>query len=513
MPHDVFISYPHQDKTTADAACARLEAEGIRCWIAPRDVPGGTEWAAAIVDAIDECRVMVVIFSGYANLSKQVHREVEHAFDGEKPVVPLRIEDVTPEKGLSYYMQSIHWLDALTPPLEQHLDKLTERVKAILQTPPKDSSSSVTLMPKKAPGSGFPFLPKELWKVAVALIALILLGAGAVATWTHFRAEAPATMPAPTVTRSQQILLNIVRASYGETPFSNVAADSNQAIHRPMNLQLLNLAIRENYPRELLFWLFADSFQLQPNTSPGSMISYQYNPPDSYGCPTLDAYHRCFREWIWLALLTGLTAEEQSILVEKSAKASNGTPEAIVVARFCFSSDLARQTRRQMGEQFATEVVSKYGHFSGAPSPTCGTWTAKDAMTFSKLAQPDTFSFPIGDTTVRVASRSVYKVFEFLGNQMKMKRDDIHPTSGKALLWPRSPMEGDEEEIPPKLVTVDGTPPLLYITTVEPKNASTCYVHARYNNVEYCVPGEADTTKRVFNFLMLPGVLPAELSN
>jgi hypothetical protein len=91
---DVFISYPHQNKGTADVVCEVLEGEGIRCWIAPRDIAPSTEWAEAIVDAIDGCRVMVLIFSAHANRSKQVHREVQQAFDGEKPVVPFRIEDV-----------------------------------------------------------------------------------------------------------------------------------------------------------------------------------------------------------------------------------------------------------------------------------------------------------------------------------------------------------------------------------------------------------------------------------
>ena len=68
-----------------------LEAEGIRCWIAPRDITPSVEWAASIVDAIDQCRVMVLIFSAHANRSKQVQREVQQAFDGEKPVVPFRI--------------------------------------------------------------------------------------------------------------------------------------------------------------------------------------------------------------------------------------------------------------------------------------------------------------------------------------------------------------------------------------------------------------------------------------
>src|ERR1700722_10215794 len=133
MAFDVFISYPHQDKATADAACAKLEAEGIRCWIAPRDIAPSADWAASIIEAIDSCRLMILIFSGHTNRSRQVGREVQQAFDGEKPVVPFRIENVAPEKSLRYYMGSVHWLDALTQPVDQHLQRLTAVVKALLE--------------------------------------------------------------------------------------------------------------------------------------------------------------------------------------------------------------------------------------------------------------------------------------------------------------------------------------------------------------------------------------------
>jgi len=132
-PFDVFISYPNQDKTTADAACAALENAGIRCWIAPRDIPIGHEWAGAIIDAIDHCRAMVLIFSTSANESKQIRREVQHAFDREIPVIPMRIENILPTKSLAYFMGSVHWLDAMTPPLEKHLQQLVKSVRAFVQ--------------------------------------------------------------------------------------------------------------------------------------------------------------------------------------------------------------------------------------------------------------------------------------------------------------------------------------------------------------------------------------------
>jgi formylglycine-generating enzyme required for sulfatase activity len=132
MAFDVFISYPHQNKAIAEAVCAKLEAERIRCWIAPRDIAPSADWATSIVDAIDGCRVMVLIFSADANRSKQVHREVQQALDGEKPLVPFRVENVPPEKALRYYLSTVHWLDAWTPPLEQHFQKLCAAVQALV---------------------------------------------------------------------------------------------------------------------------------------------------------------------------------------------------------------------------------------------------------------------------------------------------------------------------------------------------------------------------------------------
>ena len=134
MAFDVFISYSTKDVTTAKAACAALEAEKVRCWMAPRDISPGARWGAAIVQAIDHCRVMVLIFSGNANESRQVFNEVNRAFSKGVTVVPLRIEDVMPVDDLAYYLDTVHWLDALNPPLERGLSHLAATVRSLLAT-------------------------------------------------------------------------------------------------------------------------------------------------------------------------------------------------------------------------------------------------------------------------------------------------------------------------------------------------------------------------------------------
>jgi uncharacterized membrane protein YeaQ/YmgE (transglycosylase-associated protein family) len=152
MAHDVYISYSHVDKAAADAACATLERAGIRCWIAPRDITPGDEWSAAIVKAIDHCRAMVLIFSTSANSSRQIPREVERAINVGIPLVPVRIEDVVPTQALAYFMSTVHWLDAMTPPFEDHLNKLADSLKALLQvSAPTQAAAAAAAAPATGP--------------------------------------------------------------------------------------------------------------------------------------------------------------------------------------------------------------------------------------------------------------------------------------------------------------------------------------------------------------------------
>lgn len=132
MAHDVFISYSFHDKHVADAICSALENAGIRCWIAPRDVMPGKEWGEAIVDAIGASKIMVLVFSSASNNSQQVLREVERAVHKNLIIVPFRIENVLPTRSMEYFLYSTHWLDALTPELEKHIDVLIDVLYKLL---------------------------------------------------------------------------------------------------------------------------------------------------------------------------------------------------------------------------------------------------------------------------------------------------------------------------------------------------------------------------------------------
>jgi hypothetical protein len=131
--HDVFICYSNPDKPVADAICAHLESRSIRCWIAPRDVLPGENFPESIIRAIEESRIMVLVFSSHANSSHHVLRELTKAVSRGVIIIPFRIEDVPLSKSMEYLIGLPHWLDAITPPLEEHIDTLVNTVDILLK--------------------------------------------------------------------------------------------------------------------------------------------------------------------------------------------------------------------------------------------------------------------------------------------------------------------------------------------------------------------------------------------
>jgi len=137
VAREVFISYSQPDYECAMEMVARVEKEGINCWIAPRDIAPSADWAAEIIDAISNSRLMVLVFSARSNDSPQVRREVERAVHKQLSILPFRIENVLPSKSLEYFLSAQHWMDAFPPPREPHYARLCAYLKSQL---PKSES-------------------------------------------------------------------------------------------------------------------------------------------------------------------------------------------------------------------------------------------------------------------------------------------------------------------------------------------------------------------------------------
>ncbi|MCK4816212.1 TIR domain-containing protein, partial [bacterium] len=124
MAYDVFVSYSNKDKAVADTIVASLERNNIRCWYAPRDIKPGSDWGEEIAKAINETSVFLLIFSSSANRSRRVLDELNLAISKEAAILPFRIEKLEPSGAMQLHLSTIHWLDAIVPSWEKHIDQL-----------------------------------------------------------------------------------------------------------------------------------------------------------------------------------------------------------------------------------------------------------------------------------------------------------------------------------------------------------------------------------------------------
>lgn len=114
MKHSIFISYSNLDIEVAQKIVNYIEVNSrFKCFVSYRDIPVGKVWASAIAEALEECQVMVSVYSESYNASNQVDREIELCCDVEKKtIVTFRLSE-EPMKGVKkYFLKSLNWIDA-----------------------------------------------------------------------------------------------------------------------------------------------------------------------------------------------------------------------------------------------------------------------------------------------------------------------------------------------------------------------------------------------------------------
>ena len=107
----IFISHSSKDADVALKICEILEKNGKKCFIAPRDIRMGKEYAEEIVNGIDHAQAMVLLMSEHANKSPHVLREVERAVSKSIPILVYALEKVELSKSMEYFLMSHQWMN------------------------------------------------------------------------------------------------------------------------------------------------------------------------------------------------------------------------------------------------------------------------------------------------------------------------------------------------------------------------------------------------------------------
>ena len=144
MGHEVYISHAYKDKSIADAICNGLESSGVKCWIAPRDIPVGEDWVKAVRRAIESASLFVLVLSENANAAPHVEREIANAFYTGRKIVPIRVSKAIPSRGFLFYLSDSQCFDSIGDSDEPDVKEVVERIKGLLGSLGLSSGNNVS---------------------------------------------------------------------------------------------------------------------------------------------------------------------------------------------------------------------------------------------------------------------------------------------------------------------------------------------------------------------------------
>ncbi len=131
---EVFISYSTKNADQAQFLCNQLEGIDISCWIAPRNIPSGEDWANAIVSGIQGANVVALLVSEASMSSKEVAKEIDLANKIQgTTILPIRIENASLQGAFLYHLSNKQWIDALGEDKQSRFIDAVEAIRPLIK--------------------------------------------------------------------------------------------------------------------------------------------------------------------------------------------------------------------------------------------------------------------------------------------------------------------------------------------------------------------------------------------
>jgi hypothetical protein len=185
MSGHVFISHSDKDKTFADMLLGALEARGVTCWIAPRDIPPGGSYADAIMRAIEEAGCFLLVYTSHSNNSPHVLREVERALKFERNIIPIRFDDSQPSRSLDYLLATVQWLSVDTSKASGDVRRVADQISKCV-APRETEKPPIDAPPPRAPDRAYiaaPVTGRGPPKILIGSMLVLALCAALAFVW------------------------------------------------------------------------------------------------------------------------------------------------------------------------------------------------------------------------------------------------------------------------------------------------------------------------------------------
>ncbi len=175
MKKDVFISYASTDTDVAEKVMNHLEGAGLSCWFAPHDINPSENYHRTLVEALDNCRVVLLVLSSASNKSADVLSEIAHADLHGQQIVIAALGNERPSKALGPLLIGCERTDALDLPALR-----IATLQAMARSMVAKKSKILAILLSVIPGAG-------LLYAGMRRLGGILLCCGlAVLTWSYY---------------------------------------------------------------------------------------------------------------------------------------------------------------------------------------------------------------------------------------------------------------------------------------------------------------------------------------
>ena len=150
ITRDVFICHSSHDRTIAEKIVDTLEKEGFNCWISTRNLrPEDSEnYWENITKAIKNTKLLIVVSSESAMLSKDVQREIEISQELKQKRFEYKIDNTSQTVLFKYLFDGVKWVDGISDPIK-NINKLPKRVfEELYQEKFKDTKNNKSFSDK-----------------------------------------------------------------------------------------------------------------------------------------------------------------------------------------------------------------------------------------------------------------------------------------------------------------------------------------------------------------------------
>ncbi len=106
---DTFISYSRKDIAFAKIIHESLQSSQLDTWIDWQDIPPNADWFAEIEEAIEQADTFIFIISPHSVDSEICSREIAHAEENNKRLIPIVISDIDPQ-AVPANLQPLNWI-------------------------------------------------------------------------------------------------------------------------------------------------------------------------------------------------------------------------------------------------------------------------------------------------------------------------------------------------------------------------------------------------------------------